>query len=196
MTHPNPQATRGFTLIELLITLVIAAILVSLAAPSFRNLILDLQLSNAANDLITDIYLARSEAVTRNQEVVICATTDPMAANPTCLTGGKEWRTGWVVCVENDLTPEDDCDPGEPILARHAALDNRITKAEAGNNIEQGIRYGSNGRPTGEFGNDTITICDTRANSDRGWREVIVNNQGRPRIDAPDPETPPVPNPC
>lgn len=191
MTHPNPHATPGFTLIELLITLVIAAILVSLAAPSFRNLTLDIQLSNAANALITDIYLARSEAVTRNQRVVICATADPMAANPTCLTGGNEWRTGWFVFVDANGDDVWNGPPDEPILARHDALANRITRAEAGNNIDQDIVYGSDGRPAGGPGNDTITICDTRASPKRGWREVIINNQGRPRIEAP-----PGTNPC
>ena len=65
MNHRN----AGFTLIELLVTLTVAAILLAVAVPSFRNMMLSSRLSTSANAVANALSLARSEAVKRNQEV-------------------------------------------------------------------------------------------------------------------------------
>lgn len=60
---------RGFTLVEMLITLVIAAIVIALAVPSFRNYFVKRKVDGTAAELSIDIQFARSEAVSRNQPV-------------------------------------------------------------------------------------------------------------------------------
>jgi len=60
---------RGFTLVELLITVVVIAILVALATPSFRGLMDRNAVTATANDLLSSILLARSEAIKREQRV-------------------------------------------------------------------------------------------------------------------------------
>jgi len=57
---------RGFTIIELMVTIAIAAILLTIAAPSFQQLIKSNQVAAQNNELIAMIHLARSEAVRRN----------------------------------------------------------------------------------------------------------------------------------
>ena len=42
------ERVKGFTLIELMVTLVIAGVLLSIAIPSFQNLIIDSRLNAAA----------------------------------------------------------------------------------------------------------------------------------------------------
>src|SRR5215207_645576 len=83
---------RGFTIIELMTALVIAAILMAVAVPSFRNASLGSQLSSAANNLLASVQLARSEAIKRNVAVTLCASAD----GATC-AGGGGWEQGWVV---------------------------------------------------------------------------------------------------
>ena len=83
---------RGFTIIELMTALVIAAILMAVAIPSFRNASLGSQLSAAANNLLASVQLARSEAIKRNVAVTLCA-----SANGTTCAGGGGWEQGWVV---------------------------------------------------------------------------------------------------
>lgn len=69
MMSPNPLPRRhesGLTLIELLATLVVAAILVTLAVPAYRDLVSRKRVEGMFDEMQTDFQLARSEAVARN----------------------------------------------------------------------------------------------------------------------------------
>jgi len=63
--------TSGFTFIELLIVIAIAAILAAIAAPSFRKMNRNMAIRGAADELISDIQFARSEAIRTNQTVTL-----------------------------------------------------------------------------------------------------------------------------
>lgn len=59
----------GFTLVELMVTLAVAAILLTVGVPSFRQLIISNRLTAAANDMVVAINVARSEAIKHNAAV-------------------------------------------------------------------------------------------------------------------------------
>lgn len=61
--------SRAFTLVELLIAVAVAAVLLTLAAPSFRDMILMQRLRAVNAQLVTDLQLARSEAAARGSFV-------------------------------------------------------------------------------------------------------------------------------
>jgi type IV fimbrial biogenesis protein FimT len=82
---------RGFTLIEMMIAITVAAILLMIAVPSFRNASLSSQLRSAANDFIVSTNFARSEAIKRGAAVTMCVSTD----GSSCAAGG--WEQGWIV---------------------------------------------------------------------------------------------------
>ena len=60
---------RGLTLMELMVTVVIMAILLVLAVPSFNAFLARGRLSGAAEGLAQDLQLAKSEALRRNANV-------------------------------------------------------------------------------------------------------------------------------
>ena len=63
----------AFTLVELMIVVALVAIIAALAAPSFRDMILVQRLRSINAQLVTDLALARSEAVSRGVFVGIRA---------------------------------------------------------------------------------------------------------------------------
>jgi len=57
----------GFTLTELLIVIAVAAVLLTVGVPTFRDFILMQRLKGINAQLVTDLQFARSEAAARNQ---------------------------------------------------------------------------------------------------------------------------------
>jgi type IV fimbrial biogenesis protein FimT len=99
-------AQRGFTLIEAIIVMSIMAILAGVSTSSFVWLNQTTQLRAAAFDLVADLDYARSEAVKRNDDVVVAPV-------------GGAWANGWTVTA------------GANVLRRRAALSGQISFASA-----------------------------------------------------------------
>lgn len=87
---------RGFTLVELMITLAIAAILLTMAVPSFNSFVQSNRATTQTNDLITSLQLARGEAIKSNSRVTLCPSSD----QSTC--SGTDLVNGWIVFLDTD----------------------------------------------------------------------------------------------
>lgn len=115
---------RGFTLIELLVTLAVLVIVTTVAVPSFRNLAESNRMTGLANEMVTALNLARSEAVKRGAPVSVCA-------------AASGWEGGWSVregaaCTGTLLRVWDAPDAGPTMTTKPASL-NRVTFAALGN---------------------------------------------------------------
>ena len=115
------KANAGFTLTELVLTMAIGVILAAIAAPAFNDFVADNRLITQTNDFITDLNLARSEAIKRNRRVTVCKSSNPTAADPICdVTNDSNWSNGWVVFIDDDRNGQRTT--SEAILKRHDAL--------------------------------------------------------------------------
>lgn len=79
MNGPSHDKQIGFTLIELMVTVSLLAILAGLATPSFREMVASQRLRTAAFGLVSDLTLARSEAVKRGASVSLTPVSDAWA---------------------------------------------------------------------------------------------------------------------
>lgn len=166
MSQTLPHADRinysGFTLIELLVALAVLAILTGLAAPSFIATVRDNRLVTQSNEFIGALHLARSEAVKRSEEVVVCKSNDGATCNDVL-----SWADGWLVLADN----------GTLVLRVGPALDGDNTIL-ASNGLENRITYNQRGMASVEGG--TWQFCDVRGADSA--HAVILKPSGRPKI--------------
>ena len=66
------RSAKGFTLIELMVALAVLAILATIGIPSFQRLVAEYRVSSQANATQSALQFARSEALKRRGDVVIC----------------------------------------------------------------------------------------------------------------------------
>lgn len=106
-TVPRYRPATGMTIVELIIAVAILAILVSIAAPSFREISLRNRSTSAANSLLADLALARNEAV--------------KTARTAFIEARGRWSDGWIVWVDADGNGSRG--GGEPILKQQDPVD-------------------------------------------------------------------------
>lgn len=85
------QQAAGFTLIELLVTLVVLALLVTLAVPTFGTWVNNARVRSAAEALQNGLRVAQAEAAARGQQTVLVLTSDAPAWNSTPVANGRNW---------------------------------------------------------------------------------------------------------
>lgn len=157
----------GFTLIELLVTVTVLAIVLAFGLPNLQELIQNNRLVTQINEFVTDLNLARSEAVKRGSSVTMCKRN---TAGNNC-DNGASWLAGWLVFA--DLNHDGDVDSGESILKIHGDMKG-LTVINFSNNR---VTFDSQGFSQGY--NATITFCDSRGLGKAKGK--VLSNTGRLR---------------
>lgn len=128
-------AQSGFTIIELMVVITVAAILMAVAVPSFRDLIVGQRVKTAAFTLTSAVVFTRSEAIKRNTDVVLLANS-----------GG--WQNGWSVKV------------GTTVLSQQEAFSDDVAIASVPSKVTATqITYQSSGRLGAAV--DDLQVADT-----------------------------------
>ena len=150
--------SRGFTLFELIVVLALAAVLLGIGVPSFRDFQRNNRMTVAANDVLGMVITARTEAIRRQQTVSMCTTAEPDDEDATCGDG-----SGWIVFLDTDIDCERDV--GDELVS-HARLDTDVqdnTNTDCISFATTGFKRVVAGQPA----TSRMMYCDDRGNTPR-----------------------------
>ena len=164
MHYPLSEA-RGFTLIEAMITVLIVAIIASIGAPSLRAFMEKNQIKAETQRVAAMFTLARNQAVTDNQAVIIFRQAVNGALNvDICIDGNSDNNCG---------------DTTDTYIERSPGAETSLYYG-AGNRVfaDNAVAINAHGR-LGEAGPGILTIC----NHDKtAGRQIRINAIGRTRV--------------
>lgn len=146
------------------------------AVPAVHETIQASRLSAASQDLLSDLYLARSEALKRNRRAAVCKS----AEGATCTREGG-WEQGWIVFHDEDN--DGALGAGEEVIRRHERMPDGL-RARGNQPIANYVSYtplGTTKFVGGGFQAGTFTVCHVTAGATVS-RQVIINSVGRPRL--------------
>jgi len=163
---------QGFTLGELLATLAIAGIGLALAVPGLQSLGHNNSQAAAVNQLVGSLHLARSEAITRNRPVSLCASSTGTDCN------SRDWNDGWIVFIDEDGNQLRD--PTEALLARMPPPELAVASPE----FAGALGYAADGRlQDAPAGGGSFAFC--AAGAVAAGRVVRLPASGLPVLLAP-----------
>ena len=143
---------------ELMVVLALAAVILGIGVPNFRDFQLNNRLTVAANDVLGMVLNSRGEALRRQAIVSMCSSPAPNDADATC--GGG---SGWIVFEDTD----GDCvrDGGEELITA-TAVDTDVNVTANSNCLSfatNGFKRVVAGQPTTAH----MLYCDARGNTAR-----------------------------
>ncbi len=158
----------GVTLLELLLAMVVAAIVLAIATPSFRSVARRAAVLAATHEVMTALHATRTAAITRGLPGTVCLTTSTLA----CVVGRSGRGTGLRGWLEPTPRRAPRYDPGDPLIVA-AALPAEIEI--------RGSRTSVTFWPAARAGTtNTLTVCDRLGVSPP--EQVIISQSGRPRL--------------
>ncbi|MDR6854122.1 GspH/FimT family pseudopilin [Variovorax guangxiensis] len=170
----------GFTLVELLVTIVVLGLLLTLALPGMSDFLVGNRLSTNVNGFIGLVNYARSEAIVRNQDVVICPKNSTTIA---CVS-----QTGWNTLDIQAFVDENgngDRDATEVLLKTIAAVDPGDAQTGFDSSAAASkVIFGSAGFARTALSFKIYAKSSDSAYQARFGRTVCVSKAGRVRVAA------------
>ena len=157
----------GFTLIELITVVAIVAITLTIALPTFSNVIQRTRVDTTIHLLGTDMAMARNTAVMRHSHVIVC----PRDAAGGC-ADDQDWSHGWMVFDDPDGNRQPDAE--RDVLRVSEPPSGALLFLPASRPL---LRYQADGRAANT--NLTVYVCKDK----RYAGKVVVNNLGRVRTE-------------
>jgi len=185
--HTNRTQT-GFTLVELIFTIAVGLIFLTMAVPSYTTFSKNNRVTTLTNNLITDINVARSEAISRGVRVILCRSANPAAASPTCGGTTNTWTSGWLVFASGDTNST--YDSANDTLIRVGMVDAHDVTIKSNSTFDSDLQYNADGT-TNEGGNTGVfVVCDDRG--ENYGNKIRIIPTGRPRLMPGDDATTPM----
>ena len=167
------RRASGFTIIELLIVVAIAGVMVTIALPNLRDLIVRMRVKTFTTDMHASLMMARSEAIKRNAGMYVVP------------VDSTNWALGWSV---------KGCDVGvgcttvasanRTLLTQDAYSNISVRAANASYTTAtvSNVTFSSTGRETGSAGAGIAFVVYSPQYSYIQPRCVVISPSGRPAL--------------
>ena len=168
----------GFTLIEMMLAISVLAVLLAVGVPNFRDFVRNSRMTSAANDVLSDFNLARSEAVKRRVPVTLCKWD-----GADCATDDTDPFRQWIIFVDDD---DDGINDSGELVLREREIHDSLTVTVNG----WKLRYQPNGFPRSITDTEAVSqmiICDSLGNKISvggvsAARGITISATGRPSV--------------
>ena len=175
-----PKFQKGFTLIELLITLTVLGVITAIGVPSLRDFIVANKLSSNVNAFVGALSYARSEAIVRNQQVIVC----PKSSSSNDCVADTEWgKYETLIFVDTNglgtLASADDIIKIIPAVDVARTQFAFVKQGGAGNKIS--FQSGGFGNIAFRFDINAINLSDPAYETKYG-RTICISKPGRARV--------------
>ena len=176
---PVRVLANGFTLIELMVTMALAAILMSVAVPSFTAFMRNAELTSFTNSLLAGINAARGEAMKRGRYAMVVP------------NDGSSWDSGWTVFIDIDRSQT--LTAGDITILTSEAKSTYLTITSNGSATGSTpyIMYDASGYSKLKNGSFSALTFEIKRNDVTGTelltqtRRLKIASTGRPRICTP-----------
>ncbi len=172
----NPLRHRGFTLIELMVVVAMVAIMMTLAVPGLRTLLVNQRLNAVTSDFQSSAMQARSTALKFNQRVIV---------QPSAGSGGA-WADGYRIFIDTNQNSSFDSGTDTLVLTPEKPPAGVTIAKQSGVNNYFG--YEGSGFLASIGGSANATWKITASGTDR-IRCLIIERSGRARVHDPRPAT-------
>lgn len=170
--------SHGFSMIEIMIAIAIIGIVMAVAVPNLSNVLRNSRITSVSNELLATFNFARSEAIKRRVDIVICNTpTGTSLTAPTitdCSDGGASWEQGWIVHVNDTATPDFTILRVQGPLTDNIDVQTNLTNLDLVEFNNRGFVSASN--------NFVFSICDDRG--PETGKMLQIESTGRSRVAA------------
>lgn len=171
--------SRGFTIPEIIITLGIIAIVLSTAVPAISTVFRDNKLATQLNTMVTHIHIARAEAAKRDVRVILCRSSSPNAATPSCGGSANIWASGYIVFADNGQYSNNWYDSGTDTLLLRGQPATSGVRMITNSSWNMNLEFNPDGS-LNETATAIMSIYDDRGKCD--GRQIQVATTGIPRM--------------
>ena len=163
---------------ELMVVIVVLGITSAIGVPSFKSMLVTGEVVDTTNEMMISLKRARSEAITRGRDVIICSSTDGLS----CSGVAGDWIRGWLIYTDINGNGSVDEAAGELIWVKEMDSKTRLTITTTDPSFDTQVTYSYTGVMANGIAGGFQICSGYGATNGYPRREISVSVSGDPQF--------------